>query len=137
MRTFITGALITLAALTSLATTPAAAQAATSNTAAAECNTSSKSQTNDGITVRVFFTNNGTDCYVYRVQALSAQGRKYGHFNLFGPNGWSVDSPTKWWEWGEHFAASRWTIAWPGHLWCGRFYNGDNQQVTGNVCVTV
>ncbi|MFC7714143.1 hypothetical protein [Nonomuraea recticatena] len=101
MRTFITGALITLAALTSLATTPAAAQAATSNTAAAECNTSSKSQTNDGITVRVFFTNNGTDCYVYRVQALSAQGRKYGHFNLFGPNGWSVDSPTKWWEWGS------------------------------------
>ncbi|GAA3137053.1 hypothetical protein [Streptosporangium carneum] len=135
MRKIIVGLLVAFAGLALLAA-PAAAQVAKPSKALVSC-PGSKSQTDDGITVRVYYVPYGNNCQVNHVQAWSAQGSKYGHFNLFGPYGWSDNSPTKSWGWGEPYDSYPWAIAWPGHLWCAKFYDGNNQPVTGNVCVTI
>lgn len=135
MRKLVLAVLAVLAGLT-LLSVPSTAQAAQSTKALVSC-PGNKTETGDGIAIKVDYVVYGSGCQVNHVQAWSASGSKYGHFNLFGPYGWSDNSPTKTWGWGEPYNSYPWVVAWPGHLWCAKFYDGNNQPVTNNICVTI
>lgn len=135
MRRIIVSALIAIVGLLSIATPASAGPAPV--TAASGCSTSHKSQSEDGITVDVTFTYANANCQVSRVQVYNYAGSRYGHFYLFGPDGWSSNSATKTWANGEPFTQYPWMLAWGGQLWCGKFFDGNLNPVTGNICVTV
>lgn len=134
MRKFIVGALIALAGFTTLSTPASAAQP---DSVLDQCQTDTKYQGGDGITVQVWFQQDGIDCRLRRIMAWSSQGWKNGHFNLFGPDGYNRNSVTKRWEWGEGFNDYPGYVTRRGHLWCAKFYNDNGTPATGNICVTV
>lgn len=133
MRKIIVGAVLALAAIGS-SFTPASAETVT---AAAACDDNMKEQRNDGIATVVWFKTEGSGCKVERIATYQRPVRKYGHFHVFGPNGYSRNSPTRWWERLEEYNEypNAWTSA--GQLWCSQFFDGNNNPVTTPVCITV
>ncbi|SDZ47020.1 hypothetical protein SAMN05421504_12112 [Amycolatopsis xylanica] len=135
MRKFIIGALIAFAGLAGLA---APASAAAAGPQSVQGCPGTKSQNNDGITVFVYFKEVTGSCVVSQVMASNMSGGSmYGHFYVWGPDGYATNSPTKTWGYTEGFITNPNYVARSGQLWCGKFYDGNNNPVTRNVCVTI
>ncbi|WP_370946812.1 hypothetical protein AB5J62_04315 [Amycolatopsis sp. cg5] len=133
MRKTIAALLLAAAALTG-SVTPASA---TTDTVSAGCKTAKDSQENDGIIVTVWFTTFNGECYADRLNTGQTNQGRYGHFNLFGPDGFNRNSGTQQWGTGNGYNEYPRFKTWPGDLWCSRFYDGNNNPVTRPVCVTV
>ncbi|MFD8494342.1 hypothetical protein [Amycolatopsis sp. NPDC059657] len=133
MRKSIAAVLLALAAITG-SVTPASAA---TETTAAGCSTDMKAQADDGITVWVYYTTFSGECYVDRVLADRRLRNMYGHFNMFGPDGFYKDSVTKMWTTSDGYNEYPRFKTHPGDLWCAKFYDGNNNPVTRAVCVTV
>lgn len=133
MRKSLVGVLLAIAAITG-SFTPASAATETVSTG---CKTSMDDQENDGIQVTVWFTTFNGECYADRVNTGQTKQGKYGHFNMFGPDGFNKNSATQNWGTGNGYNEYPRFKTHPGDLWCARFYDGNNNPVTRAVCVTV
>ncbi|WP_370946811.1 hypothetical protein AB5J62_04310 [Amycolatopsis sp. cg5] len=134
MRKVLIGVLLACAAAVSVA---GPATAAPDTVQSGNCKNDEKTQDGDGITVRVWFKSWNTVCKVDRVAVYQNSAPRYGHFHVFGPDDFSQNSPVRSWARSEEFNTYPWFTTWGGDLWCGRFYDGNNNPMTRAICVTV